>query len=114
LKDRSTLNSKDALVEFYLPANAPKILWMSFRALLRSWMQSIFATAKKIGSIRVNQKFQLVTCHPFPIPKIGDITSSMEGFSFVTALDINMEILAQQIRCRCPKAMDNHFFLGKI
>jgi dihydroorotate dehydrogenase len=31
-------------------------------------------------------------CHPFPIPKIGkaDIIRSMEGFTFASALDLNM------------------------
>jgi hypothetical protein len=30
--------------------------------------------------------------HPFPIPKIGidDMISSMEGFTFASALDLNM------------------------
>jgi dihydroorotate dehydrogenase len=31
-------------------------------------------------------------CHPFPIPKIGkaDIIRSMEGFTFASALELNM------------------------
>jgi hypothetical protein len=31
-------------------------------------------------------------CHPFPIPKIGDtdMIRSMEGFTFASALDLNM------------------------
>jgi hypothetical protein len=28
--------------------------------------------------------------HPFPIPKIGDMIRSMEGFTFASALDLNM------------------------
>jgi hypothetical protein len=28
--------------------------------------------------------------HPFPIPKIGDMILSMEGFTFASALDLNM------------------------
>jgi hypothetical protein len=33
-----------------------------------------------------------VTCHPFPIPKIGaaEMIRSMEGFTFASALDLNM------------------------
>jgi hypothetical protein len=29
-------------------------------------------------------------CHPFPIPKIGDMICSMEGFTFASVLDLNM------------------------
>jgi Reverse transcriptase (RNA-dependent DNA polymerase) len=29
-------------------------------------------------------------CHPFPIPKIGDMIQSMQGFTFATALDFNI------------------------
>jgi hypothetical protein len=28
--------------------------------------------------------------HPFPIPKVGDMIRSMEGFTFASALDLNM------------------------
>jgi hypothetical protein len=28
--------------------------------------------------------------HPFPIPKIGDMIRSMEGFTFASALYLNM------------------------
>jgi hypothetical protein len=29
--------------------------------------------------------------HPFPITKIGDMIRSMEGFTFASALDLNMD-----------------------
>jgi dihydroorotate dehydrogenase len=34
----------------------------------------------------------IVECHPFPIPKIGDtdMIRSMDGFTFASALDLNM------------------------
>jgi hypothetical protein len=32
----------------------------------------------------------LLKRHPFPIPKIGDMIRSMEGFTFASALDLNM------------------------
>jgi dihydroorotate dehydrogenase len=32
----------------------------------------------------------LLESRPFPMPKIGDMTRSMEGFTFASALDLNM------------------------
>jgi hypothetical protein len=32
----------------------------------------------------------LLKRHPFPIPKIGDMIRSMEGFTFASVLDLNM------------------------
>jgi hypothetical protein len=32
----------------------------------------------------------MTVCHPFPIPMIGDIIRSMEGFTIASALDLNM------------------------
>jgi dihydroorotate dehydrogenase len=32
----------------------------------------------------------LLKRHPFPIPKIGDVIRSIEGFTFASALDLNM------------------------
>ena len=49
------------------------------------WASPTFAIAKKNGTIRVVSDFR-----PFPIPKIGDMIQSMEGFTFATALDLNM------------------------
>jgi Reverse transcriptase (RNA-dependent DNA polymerase) len=58
------------------------------------WASPTFAIAKKNGTIRVVSDFRklnsLLQRHPFPIPKIGDMIRSMEGFTFATALDLNM------------------------
>ena len=58
------------------------------------WASPTFAIAKKNGTIRVVSDFRklnsLLKRHPFPIPKIGDMIRSMEGFTFATALDLNM------------------------
>jgi hypothetical protein len=55
------------------------------------WASPTFAIAKKNGTIRVVSDFRklnsLLKRHPFPIPKIGDMIRSMEGFTFATALD---------------------------
>ncbi len=58
------------------------------------WASPTFAIAKKNGTIRVVSDFRklnsLLKRHPFPIPKIGDMIRSMEGFTYATALDLNM------------------------
>jgi hypothetical protein len=58
------------------------------------WASPSFAIPKKNGTIRVVTDFRklilLLNCHPFPIPKIGDMIRSMEGFTFASALDLNM------------------------
>jgi hypothetical protein len=62
------------------------------------WASPSFAIPKKNGwsTIRVftdSGKLNLMLkCHPFSIPKIGnrDMIRSMEGFTFASALDLNM------------------------
>jgi hypothetical protein len=58
------------------------------------WASPTFAIPQKNGTIRVVSDFRklnsLLKRHPFPIPKIGDMIRSMEGFTFATALDLNM------------------------
>jgi hypothetical protein len=53
-----------------------------------------FTISKKNGTIRVVTDFRklnlLLKRHPFPIPKIGDMIRSMEGFTFASALDLEM------------------------
>jgi hypothetical protein len=53
-----------------------------------------FAITKKNGTIRVVTGFRklnlLLKRHPFPIPKTRDMLRSMEGFTFDSALDLNM------------------------
>jgi hypothetical protein len=62
------------------------------------WASSFpsFTIPKKNGKIRVVTDFRKLNLflkhHPFPIPKIGktDMVRSMEGFTFASALDLNM------------------------
>jgi hypothetical protein len=58
------------------------------------WASPTFATPKKNGTIRVVSDFRklnsLLKHHPFPIPKIGDMIRSMEGYTFDIAQDLNM------------------------
>jgi hypothetical protein len=54
---------------------------------------SSFAISKKNGTIRVVTNFRKLNvllneeCHPFSIPKIGDMIGPMEGSTFVSASD---------------------------
>jgi hypothetical protein len=56
----------------------------------------LFAIPKKNRTVRVVTDFRklnlLLKCHPFPIPKIGnaEMIHSMKGFTFASALDLNM------------------------
>jgi hypothetical protein len=58
------------------------------------WASPSLAIPKKNGTIRVVTDFRelnlLLKRHSFPIPKIGDMIRSMEGFTFASALDLNM------------------------
>jgi hypothetical protein len=58
------------------------------------WASPSFTIPKKNGTIRVVTDFRklnlLLKLHPFRIPKIGDMILSMEGFTFDSALDLNM------------------------
>jgi hypothetical protein len=58
------------------------------------WASPTSAIAKKSLTVRVVSDFRklnsLLQHQPFPIPKIGDMIRSMEGFTFATALDLNM------------------------
>jgi hypothetical protein len=53
-----------------------------------------FAIPKKNGTIRIVTHFRklnlFLKLHPFPIPKIGDMIRSMEGFTFASLLELNM------------------------
>ena len=79
---------------FFLPTDSLRLV--DIRVLEEDY-SSAFAIAKKNGNIKVVSDFRklklnsLLQCHPFPIPKIGDMILSMEGFTFDTILYLNME-----------------------
>jgi len=58
------------------------------------WASPTFIIPKKDGRIRVTSDFREVNKRilrsPYPIPKIATILQEMEGFSYATALDLNM------------------------
>ena len=58
------------------------------------WGTPVFIILKKEGTVcfltnfrRVNMQ---IVCKPFPIPTIADTLQQLEGFTFATALDLNM------------------------
>jgi hypothetical protein len=73
-----------------------------------------FEIPKKNRTIRVVTDIRkinlLLNHHPFPIPKIGDMIRSMVGFTFASALDLNMgyyhiklDVDAQKLCTSCSK-----------
>jgi hypothetical protein len=64
-----------------------------------------FAIPKKNGTIRVVADFRklnlLLNCHPFSIPKIGDMIRSIERFTFASALDLNMGYYHIKLDAEC-------------
>ena len=58
------------------------------------WASPSFIIPKKDGTIRTVSDFREVNKRlirkPFPIPKISTVLQELEGFTFATALDLNM------------------------
>ena len=58
------------------------------------WASPSFPIPKKNKTVRFLTDFREVNKHiirtPFPIPKISSVLQEMEGFSYATALDLNM------------------------
>ncbi|GFH55792.1 hypothetical protein CTEN210_12268 [Chaetoceros tenuissimus] len=58
------------------------------------WGTPVFIIPKKEGTVRFVTVFRkvngLVVRKPFPIPRIADTLQQLEGFTFATALDLNM------------------------
>jgi hypothetical protein len=58
------------------------------------WCSPTFIIAKKDGTVRFVTDFRVLNSRllrkPYPIPNIGDLLAKLEGFTFATALDLNM------------------------
>ena len=58
------------------------------------WGTPVFIIPKKEGTVRFLIDYRKVNrqivCKPFPIPRIADTLQQLEGFTFATALDLNM------------------------
>jgi hypothetical protein len=54
------------------------------------YKKSRAATIRAVTDFRKHNLLSKQRCHPFSIPKIGGMIRSMEGFTFFSALDLNM------------------------
>lgn len=58
------------------------------------WACGTFIIPKKTHDVRVVTNFQklneLIVCRPFPIPKIKDLLISLKGFTYASAIDLNV------------------------
>ena len=58
------------------------------------WASPSFITPKKDGTVRFISDFRelnkRIVRKPFPLPKISTVLQELEGFTFATALDLNM------------------------
>ena len=58
------------------------------------WAAPTFIISKKNGTVHFISDFREVNkrtvCTPYPIPKIATVLQEMEGFTYATALDLNM------------------------
>jgi hypothetical protein len=81
------------------------------------WASSSFDISKKNGTIRAVSDFRKLNSlhkrHPFPMPKIGDIIISMEGFTFATSLDLNMSYYHTKLNADAQRLCTIIFPWGK-
>jgi hypothetical protein len=58
------------------------------------WASPLFIQPKKNSTVRFLTDFrrvnELLIRKPFPLPKISTVLQELEGFTFATALDLNM------------------------
>jgi hypothetical protein len=58
------------------------------------WAWPTFIIPKKDNTVRVDSNFsemnKRIVRKPFPIPKISTVIQDLEGFTYATALDLNM------------------------
>ncbi len=58
------------------------------------WASSTFIIPKKDGTVRTISDFRELNKHivrkPYPIPQISTTLQELEGFTYATALDLNM------------------------
>jgi hypothetical protein len=58
------------------------------------WALPTFIIPKKDNTVRVVSNFRdinkRIVRNPFPIPKIRTVLQELEGFTYATALDLNM------------------------
>jgi hypothetical protein len=65
------------------------------------WASPIFITPKKNMTVHTISDFRelnkRIVRRPYPIPKISTTLQELEGFTYVTALDLNMGLLQAMV-----------------
>jgi len=78
------------------------------------WVYPAFIIPKKNKTVHFVSNFREVNkrlvCTPFPIPKVSTILKEMEGFAYVSALDLIMGYYT--IRTRSRRTKDMHYYLA--
>ncbi len=82
------------------------------------WASPSFIIPKKDKTVRFFSDFWEVNRRlvrkPFPIPKISMVLQEIEGFSYATALDLNMGYYTIRLDPDASKNLHHHIFSGKI
>ncbi len=82
------------------------------------WASPLFIMPKKNRTIRFLSNFWEVNKRlirkPFPIPKISTVLQELEGFTFATALDLNMGYYTIRLDPMHPESAPSSFLGGNI
>jgi hypothetical protein len=74
-----------------------------------------FIIPKNDSTVHTISDFRELNKHivrkPYPIPKISKILQELEGFTYATALDLNMGYYTIRLD---PRDVYNHLLLGKV
>jgi hypothetical protein len=81
------------------------------------WASPTFIIPKKDNTVRTISDFRELNKHivrkPYPIPKISTILQELEGFTYATALDLNMGYYTIRLDPTAPKMYIIIFPWGK-
>jgi hypothetical protein len=82
------------------------------------WASPLFITPKKNRTVHLLSNFWEVNKRlirkPFPIPKISMVLQELEGFTFATALDLNMASTPLDWTLMHPESAPSSFLGGNI
>jgi hypothetical protein len=83
------------------------------------WAAPSFGTPKKNGQIRFVSDFRQlnkwIIRQPYPMPSIHELFKRFEGFTYCTALDLNMGFWTILLdKFSQPTPMHDHLTLGKV
>jgi hypothetical protein len=82
------------------------------------YQSPLFIIPKKNGTVRVVSDFRVLNSKlqriAFPIPRIQDILTSLNGFTYATSIDLNMDYYTIRFNATGSKALYNRLSVGKI